>query len=90
LSNLEILFACSNYLCDSELRSKVLTKINHIKNDFVLGNSDVIYGDGNRMEMLGLFMGLSGFGYTMLRFHDWENMPSILALEIKPDNKNIH
>lgn len=38
-------------------------------------------GDGGQMELLGLFMGYSGFGYQMLRFYDWENTPSLLCLE---------
>ncbi|WP_291284901.1 type 2 lanthipeptide synthetase LanM [Flavobacterium sp.] len=38
-------------------------------------------GDGGQMDLLGLFMGYSGFGYQMLRFYDWEKCPSILCLE---------
>ncbi len=38
-------------------------------------------GDGGQMELLGLFMGYSGFGYQLLRFYNWQNTPSVLCLE---------
>lgn len=45
---------------------------------------DIICGDDNRNSQVGLFMGLAGIGYQILKFLDWENVPSILCLELSP------
>ncbi len=43
---------------------------------------DVICGDDNRNSQVGLFMGFAGIGYQLLKFYDWNKVPSILCLEI--------
>jgi len=80
-SDWEILRICNSKLKNDQLELTINKGIAEI-NDRVLENSfQMIYGDGTKMEMLGLFLGLSGIGYLFLRFYDWENMPSVLCLE---------
>lgn len=63
--------------------------INSIINDINAGK-DIVCGDDNVNSQMGLFMGFAGIGYQLLRFYDWENLPSILSLEIKPKMDYIH
>jgi type 2 lantibiotic biosynthesis protein LanM len=75
--NLEILKGLSN---KHENDSFIWDYLDKLCDDFSL-NKKLNCGDGGQMELLGLFMGYSGFGYQMLRFYDWKNTPSVLCLE---------
>lgn len=56
----------------------------------IISNQDVICGDNNRNSQVGLFMGFAGVGYQLLRFYDWERLPSIICIEIKPTIDSLH
>jgi type 2 lantibiotic biosynthesis protein LanM len=75
--NLEILKAMNTELSTESFINNYLDKLC----DQFSVNKNFKCGDGGQMELLGLFMGYSGFGYQMLRFYDWENTPSVLCLE---------
>lgn len=75
--NLEILKGLSS---KNENDSFIWDYLDKLCDDFIK-NKKLNCGDGGQMELLGLFMGYSGFGYQMLRFFDWENTPSVLCLE---------
>jgi type 2 lantibiotic biosynthesis protein LanM len=75
--NLEILKGLSD---KNENDSFILDYLDKLCDDFST-NKKFNCGDGGQMQLLGLFMGYSGFGYQMLRFYDWENTPSVLCLE---------
>ncbi|WP_171047811.1 type 2 lanthipeptide synthetase LanM [Pedobacter xixiisoli] len=80
-SDYEVLSLCASYLRDKKLQEKVTSKL-HALNKNILSNSyQMVYGDGNKMEMLGLFTGLCGIGYVLLRHYDWENVPSVISNE---------
>ena len=75
--NLEILKGLSN---KHKNDSFIWNYLDKLCDDFSLNKKNNC-GDGGQMELLGLFMGYSGFGYQMLRFYDWKNAPSVLCLE---------
>lgn len=75
--NLEILKSLNN---DLETDTFIWNYLDKLCDDFNI-NKKFNCGDGGQIELLGLFMGYSGFGYQMLRFYDWENTPSVLCLE---------
>lgn len=84
LGNLEILKAIN--LATDYKNDNIYQYLNELINHYKDGKK-FIYGDGGEMELLGLFVGSSGFGYQMLRFYNWEETPSILCLET-PQNLN--
>lgn len=57
---------------------------------YISNGKDIVCGDDNRNSQVGLFMGFAGIGYQLLRFHDWENVPSIICLETAPTTKLLH
>lgn len=75
--NLEILRALND---EKEIDDYVWNYLDKLCDEFS-ENKTFKCGDGGQMELLGLFMGYSGFGYQMLRFYDWKNTPSVLCLE---------
>ncbi len=90
LGNMEILMAVNNYLNDNKSNNNIYNYLNKLCDSFDKGLK-FNYGDGGRMELLGLFMGFSGIAYQMLRFYNWENTPSILCLETpKKLNNELH
>lgn len=80
-SDLEILKICNTQLKDRRLETLINNGVNELTGRVLSDSFQMVYGDGSKMEMLGLFLGLSGIGYLFLRFYDWENMPSVLSLE---------
>lgn len=79
--NLEILRALSLYLHDRDLENRVSVHVGKLIDN---ANADVKWRSGmpgREIDLLGLFMGLAGIGYQLLRFFDWENIPSVLFLE---------
>lgn len=50
----------------------------------------ILCGDDNYNSLIGLFMGISGIGYQLIRFSFWEKTPSILCLEIGTRNRIFH
>lgn len=75
LGNLEVL-----RLLFRQDDTKAIKWVNAIAIEISKGK-DIICGDDNRNSQVGLFMGLAGIGYQLLKFYDWENIPSILCLE---------
>lgn len=80
-SDIEILKAYNSILKDPVIERKISSDISTLTEKLLSNSFQMIYGDGTKMEMIGLFLGLSGIGYLLLRIHDWKNMPSILCLE---------
>lgn len=76
MGNLEIL-----HLLSMRNDTKALKWVNSIATEISKGQ-DVICGDDNRNSQVGLFMGFAGIGYQLLKFYDWNKVPSILCLEI--------
>lgn len=76
MGNLEIL-----HLLSMRNDTKALKWVNSIAIEISKGQ-DVICGDDNRNSQVGLFMGFAGIGYQLLKFYDWNKVPSILCLEI--------
>ena len=88
--NLEILYAIAHRNSDAVLKNKVHDVLGKIVEES-LRDVSFRYGDGGNMEILGLFVGLSGMGYQLLRFYDWKKVPSILCLETpKTLNSVVH
>lgn len=88
--NLEILKCISNYskINKIEVENFVNEVLFSITKDFMKGEK-FYYGDASGDELIGLYLGLSGIGYQLLRFYDWENVPSILCLETPNSLNNV-
>ncbi|MDR2207061.1 MAG: hypothetical protein LBE36_13005 [Flavobacteriaceae bacterium] len=86
LGNLEILLAIAYRNKDDDTLNIVNNYLKFLCNEF-LENKNFIYGTEGKTDILGLFLGKAGFGYQLLRFCDWENVPSVMCLEI-PNNLN--
>ena len=80
LGNLEILKIINNYEKDFQLNNHIYNYIHSLCLQYEKGIKFQC-GDGGKMELLGLFMGLSGFAYQMIRFYNWDETPSLLCLE---------
>lgn len=85
MGNLEILYAIGRFLDDKELQTYVLSNVNKIATDLISGGN-IICGDRKVLPLDGLFLGISGVAYQMLRFADWENVPSLLTLELSTNS----
>lgn len=87
MGNLEVLCSISNHIASKEpcCYGWINTIAKHISS-----GDDIVCGDDNRNSQVGLFMGLAGIGYQLLRFHDWKHIPSVLCLEIAPTTKSLH
>ena len=88
--NLEVLYALSKKLKKASLQTNVLKYLNQMivqkkeSENWLCGKND------NSVLLSGMFLGLSGIGYNLLRFADWVNVPSILALESAVFNKSYN
>lgn len=87
MGNLEILYALKNYgceiCCDLDLYEKVVCKE-------ICSRSPIWCGDDNYDSLIGLFMGISGIGYQLIRINSWESTPSVMCLETNCQNKFLH
>lgn len=81
LGNLEVFLMGSHLLKNDSYFETSQNQINSLMANLKSGNYKVRFGDSKYLELLGLFMGITGLGYFFLRMHDWEKMPSILCLE---------
>lgn len=86
MGNLEVLNALP---VNGQDNSCCINWLNSVVNEINMGK-DIICGDNNRNSQVGLFMGFAGIGYQLLRFYDWERLPSILCLEISPMIDSLH
>lgn len=89
LGNLEVLMSIAHYMNDESLKSFVRSQINHIATQ-IIKKKKIICGDGSIHELYGLFMGVTGVGYQLLRFYSWKSIPSVLCLEHKPIYEYLH
>ena len=87
MGNLEILHALKNYgyEINCDLNSYERTIIQSI-----LAKSSIWCGDDNYDSLIGLFMGISGIGYQLLRLYSWKTVPSVMCLEVSQENKIFH
>lgn len=91
IGNLEILNAllCLSDKSRHQLHPFVQEWLSSIV-DYINNGTELICGDDNKDSQLGMFMGMAGIGYQLLRFLDWEKLPSIMALEVIPSNIILH
>lgn len=82
LGNLEILKMIANTLNDKELSLYVDSQISNLAAKVIAGE-EIVFGDGHTLPTMGLFLGKSGVAYQMLRFSNWENVPSLLFSNYK-------
>ena len=91
LGNMEILFALSTRVEDIDTKNNIVHYLNILSEKIIDNISVIRNGVEGDTEILGLFTGLTGTAYQLLRFYDWENTPSILCLETKNYlNKVLH
>lgn len=83
MGNLEVLSAIGNYNNDSSLKEYALKKVKDISERLTVGGK-LICGDYGLMPIDGLYLGITGMAYQLLRFADWHSIPSMLVL----DNSN--
>lgn len=87
MGNLEILHALKNYgceiNCDLELYEEMICKD-------ICSQLPIWCGDDNYDSLIGLFMGISGIGYQLIRINAWTSSPSIMCLETNCENKFMH
>lgn len=80
LGNLEILRGVNNFLKNNDSINFVENYLTNLA--FQYKNSKKFKtGEDGEIPLINLFMGLAGIGYGFLRHYDWENTPSVLALE---------
>lgn len=77
LGNLEIIKIIAETIKDNKLSIFVNSQINYLATK-IIANEELVFGDGHKLPTLGLFLGQAGVAYQMLRFSNWENVPSIL------------
>ena len=87
LGNLEIQKAIYSYFNINKYNSNsweyaIINEISH--------NRELLCGDDNYDSLVGLFMGVSGIGYQLLRFTHWSKCPSIMCLEVQPHISSLH
>lgn len=87
LGNIEILKAILGALNENDdiTIPWVQSIIKHINS-----GEDIVCGDDNVNSQIGLYMGISGIGYQLLRFLDWKKVPSIMGLEINSSIPYLH
>lgn len=81
LGNIEVLYALSTRLNDIETKNSIFYYLNVLSEKIINDIKVLRNGVEGNTEILGLFTGLTGAAYQLLRFYDWENTPSILCLE---------
>jgi lantibiotic modifying enzyme len=80
MSNIEILNAADNYFKDNYYQDIINSFINQVSEQTIMGKLPKVSENGS-INLTGMFIGLTGVGYQLLRFYDWENIPSIICLE---------
>ncbi len=82
LGNLEILFALAKRLNAIEVQKEIIAYLHSLISIQSRDKKWKCGMLGRSVELYDLFLGLAGIGYGMLRFADWKNVPSVLALEV--------
>jgi lantibiotic modifying enzyme len=80
MSNVEILKACDNYFNQTKYKDNVKDFLDKMTTQIIDGKNLNVSETGN-VNLTGMFIGKAGIGYQLLRFFDWENIPSTLCLE---------
>lgn len=80
LSNIEILNAADRYFKENTYQSMINSYISQVANQILNGKLPKVSETG-LINLTGMFIGITGVGYQLLRFYDWENIPSIICLE---------
>ncbi|AZA90965.1 Lantibiotic modifying enzyme [Chryseobacterium nakagawai] len=86
LGNLEVLYAMALQAKDEIQQAKILAYIDKVA-EKILEGSILREGNEGTTEVLGLFTGVIGQVFQLLRFSEWDKVPSILCLEL-PNNLN--
>jgi type 2 lantibiotic biosynthesis protein LanM len=82
LGNIDILAAMANALADRPLRKRVGTHLMLLLRAARAGTRWRCGMSQRHVDFHGFFMGLSGIGYTLLRFAFTGPLPNVLALEL--------
>ncbi len=81
LGNLEIVKAINNKLRREEVEGLVYSYLAELVQQKKQSKIFKTGHEGLVIDLLSLFTGLAGIGYALLRFADWDNIPSVLSLE---------
>jgi len=82
LGNLEILRALANFVNDDEAKEISLQAIAAISNTKEKPKDWGCYTNYGTTQKMGLFWGLSGIGYSLLRWYQWNETPAVLAITL--------
>lgn len=74
MSNLEILYTIADQTSNTEIKDTVMKYVSAYANAINTGKLKELPS----YETLGLFEGLSGLGYNLLRFQDWKGIPTLI------------
>lgn len=74
MSNLEILYSVADKTSNMEIKNTVMKYISAYANAINTGKLDHLPS----YETLGLFEGISGIGYNLLRFSNWREIPTLI------------
>ena len=80
MSNIEVLHAADRYFMTNTHEELVNSCINQVSQQIINGKLPKVSENG-MINLTGMFIGITGVGYQLLRFYDWENIPSIICLE---------
>lgn len=80
MSNIEVLHAADRYFMTNTHEELVNSYINQVSQQIINGKLPKVSENG-MINLTGMFIGITGVGYQLLRFYDWENIPSIICLE---------
>jgi lantibiotic modifying enzyme len=80
MSNIEVLYAADRYFLTNTHEELVNSYINQVSQQIINGKLPKVTENG-MINLTGMFIGITGVGYQLLRFYDWENIPSIICLE---------
>lgn len=87
MGNIEILRALENYGIDIDCDLSLCCK-NIIRS--IQNKASLWCGDDNHDSLIGLFMGITGIGYQLLRLYSWDSIPCIMCMEIDAQNRIMH
>ena len=74
MSNLEILYNVADKTSNTEIKNTVMKYISGYANAINTGKLDKLPS----YETLGLFEGISGIGYNLLKFSSWNEIPTLI------------
>ena len=80
MGNLEILAASDNYFKENRYTNLINNFLEDLSSNIIEGKIPRVSENG-AINLTGMFVGKTGVGYQLMRFYDWEKVPSIICLE---------